>query len=233
VRSRAFSLVELLVVIGIIAILIAILLPSLSKAREAANRSVCLSNLRQVHATFLMYALENKDQVPLGYRSGSKQFNSMIYSGTAGTFVLFGRLYEIGRMKEPRIYFCPSESDPRSLMGTDLNPWPPGSEPTKNTSCGYGARPEVNLPDFPSPTHPPYPKFNGFRNRAIFADLVSVPARLDTRHRTGVNVLYGHGGAAWVPLTALNADLAACTSVVPNNTWNVQQANIWTAFDKQ
>jgi prepilin-type N-terminal cleavage/methylation domain-containing protein len=233
VRSRAFSLVELLVVIGIIAVLVAILLPSLNKAREAANRAACLSNLRQVHATFLMYALENKDQVPMGYRSDSKQFNSMIYSGTAGTFVLFGRMYEQGRFKDPRVLFCPSETDPRSLMGTDLNPWPPGSDPGKNTSCGYGARPDVNLPDFPSPTDPPFPKFNGFRNRAIFADLVSVPARLDTRHKIGVNVLYGHGGAMWVPRTAFNADLAPITGVVPNNTWNVRQTNIWAAFDKQ
>ena len=59
-RPRAFTLVELLVVIGIIAALTAILLPALSAARETARRAVCLSNLRQLTAAWLMYAQEHK-----------------------------------------------------------------------------------------------------------------------------------------------------------------------------
>lgn len=58
-RRHAFTLVELLVVIGIIGILIALIMPSLSKARRAANQVVCGSNLRQLYFAFMDYANAN------------------------------------------------------------------------------------------------------------------------------------------------------------------------------
>src|SRR5687768_10630455 len=60
---RAFTLVELLVVVGIIAVLIAILMPVLNRPKEAAVRTQCLSNLRQLTLAWTMYAQENKGKL--------------------------------------------------------------------------------------------------------------------------------------------------------------------------
>jgi prepilin-type N-terminal cleavage/methylation domain-containing protein/prepilin-type processing-associated H-X9-DG protein len=62
--ENAFTLVELLVVIAIIAVLIAILLPALSRMREAAQATACLSNMRQLAAAIHLYANDNKDRLP-------------------------------------------------------------------------------------------------------------------------------------------------------------------------
>jgi prepilin-type N-terminal cleavage/methylation domain-containing protein len=63
-NRRGFTLVELLVVVGIIAVLIALLLPALGRARESARRIACASNLRQLAGACIAYAQANRGSYP-------------------------------------------------------------------------------------------------------------------------------------------------------------------------
>src|SRR5512145_1364232 len=62
-KGKGFTLIELLVVIAIIAILMAVLMPALKRAREQGQRAVCLGNLRQLQVAWILYADDNDDKV--------------------------------------------------------------------------------------------------------------------------------------------------------------------------
>jgi prepilin-type N-terminal cleavage/methylation domain-containing protein/prepilin-type processing-associated H-X9-DG protein len=70
-HRRGFTLVELLVVIGIIALLISILMPALSRARKQALNANCMSNLRSIGQSLQLYAAENRGKYPAHYGGGA------------------------------------------------------------------------------------------------------------------------------------------------------------------
>ena len=78
-RNAAFTLVELLIVIGIIAVLVALLVPVVARSREMARRTQCLSNLRAIGQGFVLYAKDNDSYLPAGARNNDLLVEDWIY----------------------------------------------------------------------------------------------------------------------------------------------------------
>jgi prepilin-type N-terminal cleavage/methylation domain-containing protein/prepilin-type processing-associated H-X9-DG protein len=86
--KRGFTLVELLVVIGIIAVLIGVLLPALGKARAQANLTVCMSNLRTIGQSIQAYTIAHKGTLPFGFWDGSAPGSNVFDSTKASEWSL-------------------------------------------------------------------------------------------------------------------------------------------------
>lgn len=78
--KKGFTLVELLIVIGIITLLMALLLPALSKARTYASQVACASNLRQCGQILFMYANDNKGSLPYRYKAPNEPCTDFFYA---------------------------------------------------------------------------------------------------------------------------------------------------------
>jgi prepilin-type N-terminal cleavage/methylation domain-containing protein len=204
--ARAFTLVELLVVIGIIALLISILMPALQKARAQAIQTQCLSNLRQVGLFMQMYANENKDRVPIGY-NGNQGWNGYTVYEAGNFYTLIGRLLETGYAQVPEAFFCPAQLDPRFMYNQPENPWPvPAPVSGKHHRMGYTVRPSTSwnnsgaLKGWPNPGS--IVRLSRIKSRAMIADIVGIPGSspdFTFVHHRKLNVLFGDRSGRSIP----------------------------------
>jgi prepilin-type N-terminal cleavage/methylation domain-containing protein/prepilin-type processing-associated H-X9-DG protein len=230
---RAFTLVELLVVIGIIALLISILLPSLNSARKSARSVACLSNLRTFGQTQNFYANDFDLQVPTGVMFNRHDWGYFAFAsnrvGPWGAYIYAG-LVPVGE-----VLYCPEQQTAYEAFlyerdGNDTaddNEWveEPGNGPLR---VGYDLRPDriwsqwhdgypirgFDTNSFPSNPLPPAPmnKMTTLTQTALAADQI----RRRPRHgvsgdgdevRGSNNVLWGDGHAQSVPYDVIRESM--------------------------
>src|SRR5436305_12336444 len=135
-RTRAFTLVELLVVVAVIGILAALLLPTLSSAREKARSANCISNLKQWAITWRIYTDENQ---------------GAFMSGTTASFPRGAWVVSLtnGYRVKPSLLLCPKATDRRAHGDYEVH-----TGPDDPNAVDYGGPTTAYMFPIPDPTDP-------------------------------------------------------------------------------
>jgi len=221
-NRKAFTLIEFLVVIAIIAILAAILFPVFARARENARRSSCLSNLKQIGLGMMQYVQDYDEMYPNAY-----------YTDAAGTTFWWTMLQPY--VKSSQVFTCPSS--PFKDTATPVN----GNYGANRQIVPLPGTPPLKMPSLQSTANiymiMDWGTYHALRNRANISaaqweympGMAAVGGNCDTvtaadnlkdcqtgRHFLGINISYADGHAKWLASSEVRRQALS----VGNGDWN-------------
>jgi len=140
-KKKGFTLIELLVVISVIALLLAVLMPALNRAKELAKRVVCGSQLRQMGIAVSGYSGKFDGALPnIKDAAGKYEYHPFVaYRGDEPEHRINGKLipyrlaclYDAHLIDNPKVFYCPSNRDPARMYKSYIDPPPWGMLPQK------------------------------------------------------------------------------------------------------
>jgi type II secretory pathway pseudopilin PulG len=170
-----------LIVIGLIALLISLLVPALSKAREQSNRAKCMANLRTLGQAMFLYASGHKDRLPNCNPRG------VAVNPVAAERALLA--LSNGYVKSPKVFYCPSDKDPEPQEILTATP-----QALNSARISYDFYSIYWLPEYG-------PKLSVLKNAPLAWDVgvdPSASVNADQNHGPkGGNVVHSDGHAEW------------------------------------
>jgi len=208
-RRKAFSLLELLIVIVIIAQLAAILFPVFSRVRENARRSSCQSNMRQIGLGLMQYVQDYDDMLPLvGQNASSGHLNIFNpYDSNANATRIFKMEQSslAPYVRDARIFICPSDTagEPRKLTYA-VNPCITNMVSVNDTICGRSMAYFEETSKWISLTEEAY-RDTGTTDDGVLDFQYWGTNRFSPRHAEGGNNVFLDGHVKWLRPQATHA----------------------------
>lgn len=247
-RARsAFTLIDLLVSIAVMSVLIAIMLPSITSAHEAARRVACRSNVRQIGLGIVMYANDHDGRLPASVfldptlfggsttamvtGEANSELTRMIALRVApgdpklssGGWDGLGHLHQQQYTNAPRVFYCPSHKG-ENVFSRFAAGWATGVQELAGNYHyrGYGPTATRKFTNMIYDIEPP--------SSAILAD--AIQTRLELNHKEGLNIFRADLSAEW--FADIRREVSGVLPDSKENTAanNARIAEAWRAFDE-